>query len=136
VLNGSRFKVRFDQSTCYGILLLSGVKCLPNDPNFPDYQKFSNLALQFSRQNLLQRDVDIELESVDKKGIFHGHIFLSKQNYSLRLLENGLGVTYNPLQQNRYSVVFEDAENRASQRKDGLWGIKNLNLSVIRGDEE
>lgn len=37
VLNGSRFKIRFDQSACYGIVVLSGVKCLPNDPNFPDF---------------------------------------------------------------------------------------------------
>lgn len=50
VLNGSRFRVRFNEQKSFGILLLSGVKCLPNDPNFPECQKFSNIALQFAKQ--------------------------------------------------------------------------------------
>lgn len=31
VLNGSRFKVRLDKQNTYIILLLEGVRCLPND---------------------------------------------------------------------------------------------------------
>lgn len=136
VLNGSRFKLRFDQSACYGIFVLAGIKCFPNDPNFPDHQKYSNLALQFSKQNVLQRDVEIELESVDKKGIFHGYLLVSKQNYAQRLLEAGLAITFNPMGTNKFAQQYEESEKRASARKDGLWGIKNLNLASIRGEDE
>lgn len=31
VLNGSRFKVRLDKQNTYIILVLEGVRCLPND---------------------------------------------------------------------------------------------------------
>lgn len=43
--------------------------------------------------------MEIELESLDKKGVFHGHIFIGKnrENYATKLLEAGLAVTYNPV---------------------------------------
>jgi len=45
VLNGSRMKVRVNEQSCYVLLLLDGVRCLPNDKNLTDYDTWSNKAL-------------------------------------------------------------------------------------------
>lgn len=46
----------------------------------------SEEALQYSKLHINQRDVDIELKSVDLKGIFHGKVFVSKKDYAIELL--------------------------------------------------
>lgn len=75
--------------------------------------------------------MDIELESVDKKGVFHGHLLLGKtrDNFGLKLLELGLAIQFNPVQTgHKYSYIFEDAEKKAKGKAEGIWGIQNLNL--------
>ncbi|CAD8162146.1 unnamed protein product [Paramecium pentaurelia] len=139
VLNGSRLKLRFQEQNYTSIVVLAGVKCLPNEQNLPDYQKFSNIALQYVKENALQRDVDIELTSIDKKGIFHGHVFLGKQriNLGLTLLELGLAVTFNPVANSHaYQALFADAESKAKLKKEGLWDIKGLDLTIVKGDDD
>lgn len=138
ILNGSRMKVRFHEQNYSSIILLCGVRCLPNEQNMPDYQKFSNIALQYMKEHALQREVDIELESVDKKGVYHGHLILSKSkvNLGLQLLELGLAITFSPTRNpHAYEAVFRDAEQKAKLTGEGLWSVKNLDLSLVRGDE-
>ena len=53
VLNGSRLKVRFQQQHVMAIVVLDGVRCLPNEGEFA---KISEQALNFSKSHLLQRD--------------------------------------------------------------------------------
>lgn len=47
-----------------------------------------------------------------------------------------MGVTFDPLGQNKYSDDFDQIEKEAKTRKDGLWSLKDLNLAVIKGDDE
>jgi len=51
------------------------------------------------KEHLLQRDVEVELESIDKKGVFHGHLLHGKtrENVALELLRLGLAITFNPV---------------------------------------
>ena len=83
VLNGSRFKMRFNQQPILAIMVLEGVRCLPNEGAF---SKASEESLQYSKLHANQRDVEIELKSVDLKGIFHGKITINKKDYALELL--------------------------------------------------
>lgn len=62
------------------IMVLEGVRCLPNEGAFA---KASEEALQFSKLRANQRDIEIELKSVDLKGIFHGKIYINKKDYAL-----------------------------------------------------
>lgn len=62
------------------IMVLEGVRCLPNEGPFA---KASELALQYSKLHANQRDAEIELKSVDLKGIFHGKVFVNKKDYAL-----------------------------------------------------
>jgi staphylococcal nuclease domain-containing protein 1 len=63
--------------------VLEGIRCLPNEG---EYKKWSQEALEFSKENISQRDVEIELSKIDKRGIFHGTVYLDKKNYALELL--------------------------------------------------
>lgn len=59
VISGSKLKVRLEKQTCYIMLLLQGLKCLPHDSNVQEYFTFSNLALKYTKRNLLQREVQV-----------------------------------------------------------------------------
>ena len=83
VLNGSRFKIRFPQQNVMVIVVLEGVRCLPNEGN---YQQCSEDALLFSKANAFQRDAAFELKKVDQKGVFHAKMWIHKKDYALSLL--------------------------------------------------
>lgn len=99
VLNGSRFKVRFNQQHVMAILVLDGIRCLPNEGEFV---KSSEEALEFSKMNALQRDFDVKLKRVDQKGIYHGTILINKKDYAHDLLENGHAVVMSRNKNPRY----------------------------------
>ena len=80
VLNGSRFKVRFNNNNVMAVMVLDGVRALPNEGEF---KKISEEALQYSKANSLQRDIEINLKKVDLKGVFQGDIYINKKDYAL-----------------------------------------------------
>lgn len=126
VLNGSRFKVRFHQQNVMAILVLDGVRCLPNDG---EYAKVSEEALNFSKANYLQRDFEVRLKRVDIKGVYHGIVTVGKKDVAADLLENGLAVT---LERNR-DDIYLDIEKEARKKQVGLWKY-NLNLEAFKGE--
>lgn len=77
VINGSRFKVRISEQNTLVWFVLEGVRCLPNDENYNNFPKWSSKALEFSRDNMYQRDIDFTLATVDKKGVLHGTVYYS-----------------------------------------------------------
>lgn len=83
VLNGSRFKVRFNNNNVMAVMVLDGVRALPNEGEF---KKISEEALQYSKANALQRDIEIDLKKVDLKGVFQGVIYINKKDYAIELL--------------------------------------------------
>ena len=122
VLNGSRFKVRLNQQNSQILLVLHGIRCLPNDENYKSYAKYSEEALRFSKENILQRDVEVEVSAVDNKGIFHGTIFVNKKNYSSTLVESGLAHCFAVGKSLcRYQTVYNSLEDEAKKKKLGMW---------------
>ncbi len=87
--------------------------------------------MQFSKLHANQRDIEIELKSVDLKGIFHGKIFINKKDYALELLERGIAVCMGGKFKNG---KYEDAEAIARKNKLGLWKY-NLNLTSLKGEQ-
>lgn len=83
VLNGSRFKIRFNEQHVMAIVVLDGVRCLSNEGQFT---KISQEALNFSRRNFLQRDCEIKLRRVDLKGVYHAVITSNKSDFAEQLL--------------------------------------------------
>lgn len=115
------------QQSCYIILVIEGIRCLPNEG---EYKRWSQEALEFSKENINQRDVEIELTKVDKKGIFHGTVYIDKKNYALDLLERGLAINFG-----KSNPKYEEYELIAKKNKVGLWS-QPINLSAFKGEED
>ncbi|CAG8809093.1 7183_t:CDS:2, partial [Dentiscutata erythropus] len=58
-------------------------------------EPFAAEALEFANRKLLQRDVEIEVENVDKTGGFIGTLWINKtENYAASLLREGFAKTH------------------------------------------
>lgn len=120
-LSGSRYKVRLNAHNSYIIMALQGIKCLPNDSNIKNYAEISNKALLYAKENILQRDVELEIDTIDNRGTILGSIIHAKKNFALNLLENGLAYV-NPIGKgSAHHAAYEAAEKEAKQNQVGIW---------------
>ncbi|GJT68511.1 ribonuclease TUDOR 2-like protein [Tanacetum coccineum] len=81
VLSGHRFKLFVPNETCSIAFSLSGVRCPGRD------EPYSNDAISLMRCKIMQRDVEIEVETVARTGTFIGSLWESKTNVGDILLE-------------------------------------------------
>jgi len=90
----------------------------PDDVSEP----FGAEAAQFMNQLVLQHDVTIEVENVDKTGGFIGSMYTANgDNVAVLLLENGLATVHGPsADQSRQVNQLYSAETRAKA------GLKNV----------
>lgn len=79
VASGSRLRLYIPKESCLVTFLLAGITCprgaRPNINGAPGTQEgepFGEEALLFTKEHCLQRDVEIEVESMDKGGNFIG----------------------------------------------------------------
>jgi len=133
-MSGSRFKVRIDEMNCYIPFICQGLLPLPQDPNIPELDEIFKKGQKFAKENLLQRDVKLDILSSDKKGNFFGILTASGKNYVLSLLEEGLAVINR--QPGRGPTLkkefYEQSEEKARKEKKGLWDPKaNVSLELI-----
>lgn len=56
--------------------------------------EFSNEALEFAKTHLFQRDVEIEVEQIDKKGTFFGTLSIGGKNFNEQLVKEGLAKVF------------------------------------------
>ncbi|XP_058109846.1 ribonuclease TUDOR 1-like [Magnolia sinica] len=69
VLSGHRFKLLIPKETCSIPFSFSGVRCPGRD------EPFSDEAIAFMRRKILQRDVEVPFETVDRTGTFLGSLW-------------------------------------------------------------
>ncbi|GKC59238.1 ribonuclease TUDOR 1-like protein, partial [Tanacetum coccineum] len=81
VLSGHRFKLFVPNETCSIAFSLSGVRCPGRD------EPYSNDAISLMRRKIMQRNVEIEVETVARTGTFIGSLWESKTNVEAILLE-------------------------------------------------
>ncbi|XP_026377143.1 ribonuclease TUDOR 1-like [Papaver somniferum] len=84
VLSGHRFKLLIPKETCSIAFALSGVRCPGRD------EPYSQEAIALMRRKILQRDVEVEVETCDRTGTFLGSLWEGKTNMAVALLEAGL----------------------------------------------
>ncbi len=89
VFNGSKYKVRLDQFNCFVMVKLQAVKTLMYDQNYPEYQVWSNAAKEYAKDNILQRDVRLDIATCDRRGNFIANIMIGKNNFTDDLLSHG-----------------------------------------------
>ncbi|KQJ97123.1 ribonuclease TUDOR 1 [Brachypodium distachyon] len=116
VFSGHRFKLTIPKETCSIAFSLSGVRCPGKD------EPYSSEAIALMRRMILQRDVEIEVETVDRNGTFLGSLWESKTNISSVLLEAGLAkLSSFGLDRIADAHVLTKAEQSAKQQKLKIW---------------
>jgi len=126
VFSGSRLKLFVAKETCLLTFLIGGIQCprgsrpVGNGVIEPA-EPFGEEALAYTKSLLTQRDVTIEVETMDKVGGFVGYIFVDRVNVSLKLVEQGLSKVHYSGKQGKYANELIAAEERAQAAKLGLW---------------
>lgn len=117
VLSGHRFKLIIPKETCTIAFSLSGVRCPGRG------EPYSDEALAFMRRKILQRDVEIEVETVDRTGTFLGSLWESKTNMGAVLLEAGYAKFQTSFGVDRIadSHLLAQAEDKAKRQKLKIW---------------
>ncbi|PKA54817.1 hypothetical protein AXF42_Ash000652 [Apostasia shenzhenica] len=117
VLSGHRFKLLIPKETCSIAFSFSGVRCPGRD------ESFSEEAIALMRRRILQRDVEIEIETVDRTGTFLGSLWESRTNMAAVLLEAGLAKFQTTFGVDRIpdAQLLAQAEQSAKQQKLKVW---------------
>ncbi|KAL5069132.1 hypothetical protein RYX36_020019 [Vicia faba] len=84
VLSGHHFKLLIPKETCSSAFAFSAVRCPGcEEPYFDE-------VIALMRRRIMRRDVEIEIETVDRTGTFLGSLWELKTNGTVALLEVGL----------------------------------------------
>jgi len=125
--SGSRFRLYIPKETCLVTFLLAGISCPrvqafnPSGVQITENEPCGAEAFAFSKENSLQREVEIQVESIDKGGNFIGWMFVDNMNLSLALVENGLSKVHFTADRSEYFKDLTLAEERAKSKKIGVW---------------
>ncbi|KNA18582.1 hypothetical protein SOVF_069380 [Spinacia oleracea] len=117
VLSGHRFKLLIPKETCSIAFSFSGVRCPGRG------EPYSEDAIAFMRRRIMQRDVEIEIETVDRTGTFLGSLWESKTNMAAVLLEAGLAKFQKSFGTDRIADahLLAQAEESAKCQKLKIW---------------
>ncbi|KAM1097623.1 hypothetical protein ACFX15_014510 [Malus domestica] len=116
VLSGHRFKLLIPKETCSIAFAFSGVRCPGRE------EPYSDEAIALMRRRIMQRDVEIEVETVDRTGTFLGSLWESKTNVAVALVEAGLAKFQNSFGgEIPDGHLLEKAEESAKKKKLKIW---------------
>lgn len=147
IASGSRLRIYIPKETVVITLLLGGINCpkvsfeaihwvilFPYKPLFQSgrpgpggvtgpSEPFADEAAAFTRRLVLQHEVEIEVEGLDKMGNFIGYLFLvpegggKPQNLSELLLDQGLATLHFTAERSGHYNQLVAAEQRAKDAK-------------------
>lgn len=127
VLSGHRYKLFIPKETCSIAFAFSGVRCPRRE------EPFSDEAIALMRRRIMQREVEIEVETVDKTGTFLGTLWdQSGTNMSVSLVEAGLA-KYTPFgggDRIPDGHLLEQAQKFAKKQKLKIWENYNEGQEV------
>lgn len=123
VKSGSRFTVLVPRENAKLTLVLSGIRA-PRSARNPGEasEPFGNEAHELANRRCMQRDVEIDVETIDKVGGFIGTLYVNKENFTKTLLEEGLATVHAySAEQSGHATEYFAAEQRAKEARKGLW---------------
>ncbi|KAG3277744.1 staphylococcal nuclease domain-containing protein 1 [Ictidomys tridecemlineatus] len=125
VFSGSRLKLYLPKETCLITFLLAGIECPRGARNLPglvqEGEPFSEEATLFTKELVLQREVEVEVESMDKAGNFIGWLHMDGANLSVLLVEHALSKVHFTAERSAYYKSLLSAEETAKQKKEKVW---------------
>merc|ERR1719237_1904164 len=126
VASGSRFRVYIPRETCIITFLLGGISCPRGGRTMPDgtkveADKFGDEAALHVKEMILQREVEIEVESQDKAGNFIGYLFCENSNLSVHLVTEGYATMHFTADRSNYCNQIQNAQDNAKSGKKRIW---------------
>ncbi|CAI5460517.1 unnamed protein product [Closterium sp. Yama58-4] len=117
VLSGHRFKLIIPRESCAIAFALSGVRCPGKG------EPFSEHAIAFMRRRIMQHEVEIEVETVDKTGTFIGSLWADRTNAGALLLQAGLAKLHPSFTPDRTAEghMLISAETQAKNARIKVW---------------
>jgi len=146
VFNAGHFKVYIPKEQCMIAFSLEGIRTpSPTDAD-PARASLAKEVLQFVKDKLSQRNVEIIVSNLDSKSSnFIGTLFTTgntKKNFALTLLENGYATVFGPAaERSNFSGELYAAEEHAKRENRGLWTnydpvAEEQRLQAAREDRE
>ncbi|KAF2138961.1 uncharacterized protein K452DRAFT_275873 [Aplosporella prunicola CBS 121167] len=136
VKSGSRFTVLVPRENAKLTFVLSGIRAPrsarnPNEKSEP----FGQEAHDFANKRCQQRDVEIDVEDLDKVGGFIGTLYINRESFAKLLVEEGLASVhaYSAEKSGNANELFA-AEQRAKEGRKGMW--QNWDPSQDEQEEE
>ncbi|CAI5514726.1 unnamed protein product [Closterium sp. Naga37s-1] len=117
VLSGHRFKLIIPRESCAIAFALSSVRCPGKG------EPFSEHAIAFMRRRIMQHEVEIEVETVDKTGTFIGSLWADRTNAGALLLQAGLAKLHPSFTPDRTAEghLLISAETQAKNARLKVW---------------
>ncbi|XP_010483859.1 PREDICTED: staphylococcal nuclease domain-containing protein 1 [Camelina sativa] len=130
VLSGHRFKLYIPKETCSIAFAFSGVRCPGRG------EPYSEEAIALMRRKIMQRDVEIEVETVDRTGTFLGSMWEGKTNAGTYLLEAGVAKMQTGFGADRIpeAHILEQSERSAKNQKLKIWENYVEGEEVVNGN--
>ncbi|KAJ2083628.1 hypothetical protein H4R24_000686 [Coemansia sp. RSA 988] len=125
ISGGARMRLLVDRDNARMTLVLAGIRC-PRAPRGDDASSAEPLgaeALALTTHHVLQRNAEVEIESVDKNGGFIGSLFVGgRQNWAETLLEHGLATVHSSsADRSPHRTRLYAAEDAAKKARRGYW---------------
>ncbi|KAJ5280379.1 hypothetical protein N7478_005751 [Penicillium angulare] len=123
VKSGSRFTVIVPRENAKLTLVLSGIRA-PRSARGPSEagEPFGQEAHDLANRRCMQRDVEIDVETIDKVGGFIGTLYVNKENFTKILLEEGFATVHAySAEKSGHANEYFAAEERAKEGRKGLW---------------
>ncbi|KAF2454189.1 hypothetical protein BDY21DRAFT_291735 [Lineolata rhizophorae] len=136
VKSGSRFTVLVPRENAKLTFVLSGIRAPrsarnPNEKSEP----FGQEALDFANRRCLQRDVEIDVEDLDKVGGFIGTLYVNRESFAKLLVEEGLASVHaHSAEKSGNATELFAAEQRAKDAHKGLWHDWDPAMDAEDGD--
>lgn len=126
VASGSRVRLFIPRETCLITFLISGIDCPRGSRPGPagttiQADPFGEEATIFTKELCLQREVEVEVEAIDKGGNFIGWLYVDGTNLSLALVEEGLAKVHFTAERSPHYTKMLAAEENAKTKKLKVW---------------
>lgn len=126
VASGSRLRLFLPRETCLITFLIAGIECPRGARQLPGgdmvaAEPCGEEALLFTKELCLQREVEVEVEAIDKGGNFIGWLFVDGTNLSVALVEAGLAKVHFTAERSSHYKTLLAAQEDAKTARLKLW---------------
>ena len=128
VVNGHRAKIYIPKESAVISFALAGVRCPQGPRGDAPGEPFAAEALRHARRRFMQRDVEIEVDTVDKTGAFLGRMWViepggRRVDVGAETLREGLGSIHPMFVPERHpgGEILRDAQEAAKRARAGVW---------------